>query len=86
MKGKVLAIALRKLTDRLDLGWHGYLSYAEIVALYQDGYRETGGRDTWYHYAVQHLKAGISGQTWVYYERLGAHKPDAPRHREHTHS
>lgn len=72
---KPLQIALKKIKHYPDWKqWGGCLSYASIVALADDGWKEAHGT-TWEDYARRNMAEGKNGCTWIYYERIGNHAP-----------
>lgn len=74
---KPLQIALSKLKPFSDTHlWCGYLSYAEIVSLDNDGYVLEGE----HHkedmaYIRDNMSKGINGCRWVYFKKIGKTRP-----------
>ena len=75
-KDKQLEIGLAKLRPFSDTKqWCAYLSYAEIIALDKNGYREKKGNEYRIDDIKEEMEHGINGSTWVYYVKIGKNKP-----------
>ena len=70
---KSLDIALGKLRyHRETKEWYATLGYAEVIALYKDGYRS---RNEWYDYVKNEQKRGHNSMVNVSYYKTGKNKP-----------
>ena len=71
---KILQIAIAKLKPYNRKWWCARLSYAEIVALNDDGWEEADYNNCNAEYVKAEMSRGKNGQTWTYWKKMGKTK------------
>ena len=73
---RVLEIALNKLRPFSDTNeWHACLSYAEVLALYDNGYRCSEHQNYNVQYCREQMKLGKNMRIQTYWTKIGKNKP-----------